>query len=332
MDAQPFQPPRAHYRCSVSSQISVELHNVTMQQRFVAGNPSAVGLSALGVAAMTLYGRARQKSLEGQVRFMEATGDAVLMTDWIVLHLVATGSVRGVTIKHDPAAQSVDYEIPYAMLKRWGTEPYGLYLDVFGLGVIWLRPHDNGEFAQWLAHLSHNKTWRPPTPIDLTPKAPVVNWCQQDPRFTFGIPDGWGTPNPYTLAQYAPNFAPNILRAAIITEVADWETQVFVIEGGGEYANAPTDPESLAIDAGFTRITRIGPMQSTRLNGEPTILVRGTSSTATGVFDRTYTHTTHNGIHWLVWYGVVGGTLGDGSHERWLPHLYTMLATWHWYT
>src|SRR6185436_9620564 len=101
MSVAPFQPPMAYYRCAVQTQMPIELHNVRMQQPFIAGTGTAEGLAALGVAAMTLRGRARQRHLEGQVRFVPAVGDAVLMEDRIALHLVATGNVRGVTITND---------------------------------------------------------------------------------------------------------------------------------------------------------------------------------------------------------------------------------------
>ena len=326
--------PSAFYRCPIRGQMPIELHNVTMQQRsiFMAGNSATVGLAALGVSAMTMYGRARQQRLEGQVHFVEARGEATLMSDRMILHLVATGEVRGVRIKRDPAAQTMDYEIPYRLLQRWGTEPHGVYLDVFGQGVIWVQPQDNGEFAQWLAHLSHDKTWRPPTPLQLSAHVPVVGWCQHDPRFVFGLPAGWYDPDPELVAPFARQLAPSALRAAVLTQDGDWEAQVFVIEIGGEDASLPTDPEFMAADmAAGSVITPIGPIQSAELDGEFTVLSRGTSSTPGGTTDRTYVHVTRNGVHFMLWYGIVGGIVGDGSHERWLPDLHTMLSTWHWY-
>jgi len=36
-------------------------------------------------------------------------------------------------------------------------------------------------------------------------------------------------------------------------------------------------------------------------------------------------------VLFAFWYGTVGVTPGDGSHERWLPEFYNVLATGHWY-
>jgi hypothetical protein len=68
-----------------------------------------------------------------------------------------------------------------------------------------------------------------------------------------------------------------------------------------------------------------------RLDGDPAVLARAAKPTAEGVFDRTYGVVVHRGVLFALWYGAVGGTLQDGSHERWLPDFHSMLATWHWY-
>jgi len=312
----------------------IELHNVRMQQPFIAGTGTAEGLAALGVAAMTLLGRARQRHLEGQVRFVPAVGDAVLMEDRIALHLVATGNVRGVTITNDAADRTVDIDIYYRWLKRWGQEPAGVYLDMGDQGVIWVQPRDNGEFVQWLAHLSYDKTWKPPTPLELTAEVPVARWCQQDPRYTFGMPEQWqDPPSPQAFAQFAADYtAPLALRVFVGRVDGAWEAQLLVIEiCGVDAREAFTEPQVMATEFVVAHdVHLVGPMYATNLGGQPAALFRGTISTSTGIVDVTYLHVIRNNTPFMIWYRV-GGTVGDGSHERWLPHVHTMLSTWHWY-
>ncbi len=312
----------------------VELHNVTMQQRpvFVAGNASTVGMAAMGVAAATMWGRARQKKLEGQVRWVPATGEVALTDDRVVLRLTATGKVPGVRITGDPAARTIEQEIPYGLLKRFGTERHGVYLDVFGQNAVWIQPQDRGEFTQWLAHLSYGKTWTDPAPVEVRQELAVADWCQ-DSRFVFGLPAGWVRPPAAGLGQQAAACAPWILRAAVCTELGDWEAQVLVMEVTGEDArNSPTDPVMMAAEfAAGTKITPLRPTQLYALDTTPGVMMRGMSSVAGASFDRTYVVVNRGGVPIVVWYTVVGGALGDGSHERWLPDFHTMLATWHWY-
>ena len=42
-------------------------------------------------------------------------------------------------------------------------------------------------------------------------------------------------------------------------------------------------------------------------------------------------YTTRMDANFMLWFGILGGSFGDGSYERWLPDFHTMLATWHWY-
>jgi hypothetical protein len=331
----PFRVPSVRYRCSVRSQVPVTLQNVQMRQRsvFVAGSPSTVGWAAAGVAAATLYGRSRQRRLEGQTRLVGASGEAVLMDDRLALRLVATDKLRRVKVTGDAASRTVDYEIPYRIIRQWGTDRRGVWLDVVGQGVMSVQPQDRGEFAQWFAHLSHEKTWRDPTPLEVTPQRPVVGWCQQDRRFVFGMPGGWVHPTPQAFTEYARNFAPWTQRALIFIEDGDWEAQVLVFDLTGDQArDSPTEPELLAVEcAAATSISPMGPIHLTNLDGQPAVLMRGVSSTWGGIVDRTYVHLNRHGVPYGIWYSVLGGAVGDGSHERWLPDFRTMLATWHWY-
>lgn len=329
----PSYEPRSYYGCPVSGQIPVILENVRRQQRsmVIVGPASVVALSALGVAGMTLHARKRQKQLEGQVRYVPASGNVILLEDRIRLHLEGAGKAGRIRFTNDPASRTVDCDIPYGLIKRWGTEPKGVYLDVVGSGVIWLRPQDGGEFSQWLAHLSHGMTWSPPTPLELRQEVAWFDWCRQDSRFTFGIPEGWVNPYPQALAQNAQQLRPHALRAGVVSADGDWEPQVLVIEVAGDDAQRSTDIESMVIDCvAATNVSPIGPINTVSVGGQEGALLRGVSSTMGGVFDRTYVHTSRHGVHYVLWFGVLGGQVHDGSHERWLPHFHTMLATWQW--
>jgi hypothetical protein len=161
----------------------------------------------------------------------------------------------------------------------------------------------------------------------------VVGWCQQDSRYTFGLPQQWVPAQPGPLADYGRLFQPSQLRAGVLLEAGQWEAQVFVIDNGpAQEFLSKADAESLAaLLAAATDITPVGPIQLTALGGETVALMRGTSSTSEGVFDRCYGTFAHGGTLYALWYGVVGGPIGDGAYERWLPDFHTMMATWHWY-
>jgi hypothetical protein len=324
------------YRCVVVAQVPVTLENVTSTRpggMFVIGSSSLAAWATLGAAAMTLFGRARAASLEGQTRIVPATGDAVLMNDRIILRMVVEAEVGGVRLRGDAAARTVNLEIPYRLIRQCGTDQGSVYLDVVGRGVIRLQPRDSGDFAQWLAHLSYNKTWQAPSPLDLSMQRPVVGWCQQDPRFTFGLPQQWVPVEPGPLADYGRLFYPSALRSGVLLGVGEWEAQVLVIDNGPVQESLKTiDAESLAaLLASATEISPIGSIQAAALGGETVALLRGTSVTSDGVFDRCYGAFAHGGVLYALWYGVVGGTIGDGSYERWLPDFHSMMATWHWY-
>jgi hypothetical protein len=163
-------------------------------------------------------------------------------------------------------------------------------------------------------------------------EAPVVGWCQQDPRFTFGLPDRWVPAPAHALADYGHYFHPSVLRACVILVAGDWEAQVFVIDNGPVDAGRHTDEESLAaMLAEATNISPHGPIEVTAAAGEPVALLRGYSWPEAEAVDRCYGALAHAGTLYALWYGIVGGTTGDGSYETWAPHFRTMLATWHWY-
>ncbi len=329
-------PPVARYRCAVATQVPVTLGNVTSQRPaglIIAGSPSLAAWSLLGVAAARLYGGVRARQLEGQTISVPATGDAMLTDDCVVLRLVVAPQTGRTTLKGGVSDRSVDLEIPYRLIGRWGSEQRGVWLDVVGRGALWLQPHDRGEFGQWLGHLSHGKTWQPPTRVILRAEAAVVGWCQQDPRFTFGLPDRWVPAPPEALASYGAFFHPSVLRAGVLLPADQWEAQVFVIDNGPADAVGGADELSLAaMLAAATDIVHNGPIEVTTLGGEPVALLRGYSWDAEGGSnDRCYGALAHGGTSHALWYGVVGGALGDGGYETWLPHFRTMLATWHWY-
>jgi hypothetical protein len=333
--AMPSTLPIERYRCGVGAQIPVTLENVTSRSggMFIIGSPSLAAWAMLGATAMTLWGKVKAAGMEGQTRLVPASGEAVLMNDRIVMRLVVPSEVSGVRLRGDAASRSVRLEIPYRLIRRCGTDQGGVYLEVVGRGIIRLNPGDRGDFAQWLAHLTFNKTWQQPSPLELRVDRPVVSWCQQDSRFTFGLPQRWVPADPGPLADYGRLFQPSALRAGVLLDAGEWEAQVFVIEHGPVRELLPqADTESLAaLLVSATDIFAEGPPQIGTLGGETVALLRGTSTTSEGIFDRGYGAFAHSDVLYALWYGVVGGTVGDGSHERWLPDFHSMMATWHWY-
>lgn len=329
-------PPLIRYRCPVGTQLPVTLGNVTTQNPatvVIAGSPSLAAWSLLGVAAARLYGGMKAKQLEGQTVSVPATGEAVLMDDRLLLRLVVAPQAGGVTLRGGPGDRSVDLEIPYRVIRRSGSDPRGVWLDVVGRDAIWLQPQDRGEFGQWLARLTDGKTWRAPERVTMRAEVPVVGWLQQDPRFTLGLPAGWVPAPPPALADYGRFFLPSVLRAGALLDAGVHEAQVLVIENGPASAVTPkSDEDSLAaIFASAANITPNGPITITTAGGEPLALLRGFSWAEGRLEDRCYGALARAGVSYAIWYTIAGGNAGDGSYEAWLPHFHTMLATWHWY-
>jgi hypothetical protein len=263
-----------------------------------------------------------------------ASGEAELPDDTVLMRLVVAPKAGRTRLRGGASERSVDLEIPYRLMRSSGSDARGVWFDVVGRGELRLQPHDRGEFVQWLAHLSHGKTWQPPARVSMQVEAPVVAWCQQDPRFTFGLPDRWIPAPPQALADYGRFFSPSVLRAGVLVDAGEWEPQVFVIDNGPvDAVTRQADAESLAaMLVAATNISPVGPIEVTTLGGEAVALLRGTSWDDEGALDeRCYGILSHGGTSYALWYGIIGGTAGDGSYETWVSHFHTMLATWHWY-
>jgi hypothetical protein len=325
--------PGVRYRCPVQSHLPVTLENVTSQRprMFVFGSSSMVAWAAVGIAAASMYGRTRAGAMEGRTVSVPADGEVIVMDDRIVLHLVAGTQAAGVSLRADLAARTFDLEIAFGLIRRFGVESAGVYLDVVGRGAIWLRTHDDLAMAQWLAHLTHGKTWQPPRTVEPTVHAPVVSWCQQDPRFTFGLPQGWAGAPPQALTDFASLFLPSVLRCGVLRDAGPVEAQVFVIDTGPASSQLErVDQESLGALLVDGMPTNDG-LQAANLGGEPVLLLRGLAADDAGFADRCLGAVVHNGILFALWYGTVGGRPGDGSYEASLPQFLSMLASWHWY-
>ncbi len=262
-----------------------------------------------------------------------ATGEAVLTDDGVQLYLVVAPKVGRTQIKGGPSDRSAELHIPFRLIGRCGSDQRGVWLEVVGRGTMWLLPRDRGEFGQWLAHLSHGKTWQPPVQVTMQASSPVAGWCQQDPRFTFGFPQRWVQAPPHALADYGRLFAPSVLRAGVVESAGEWEAQVFVIDNGQQPRQTAGPTSSSWRRRSLTRRTS-HPTARSRSRAwaansprccEVTPGSRARPSTAA------MARSSHAGTLYALWYGVVGGTTADGSYENWLPAFHTMLATWHWY-
>ena len=327
----PAAEPGAQYRCGVQVQVPVTLENVANEQRslFIVAAPSTAAWAAFAAVAMRLYGNAKASGLEGRTVAVPAEGEAILMDDRVVIRAVINARAGGVRLRGDMNSRTIDLEIPYRVVRSFGTDSRGVWLDVVGRGAVWLQPQDRGEFGQWLAHLSYNRTWQPPQQLALE-RGAIAGWCQQDPRYTFGLPSGWGQPPAAALADYARLFQPSVVRCAVLLDAGQWEAQVFVIEDGPWAGLGDGDALAASI-LSATNISPVGAAQVTNVGGEAVACVRGTSWSTSGQEERCYGALVHGGIRFFLWYGTVGGAVGDGSYERYLADFHTMLATWHWY-
>lgn len=324
----------ARYRCTAQTQVPVTLENVSSSQRpmYFFGSPSAMAWSALAVVGMRMHGAAKANRLEGKTLTVPASGQATLTDNGIVLNLTISGKVSGVSLRG--GAQALDLEIPYRVIRNWGHDQRGVYLDLVRRGPMWLQPADSGDFQQWLAHLSYGKTWQAPVQFEARTEVPIVGWCQQDRRFTFGLPEGWGSPPQAAVADFARDFLPSVLIACVGLNGGQWEPQLVVLDNGLLQIDGTQDLiEALAADFGeASNITPLGSPQLLSVDGDPLVLIRGTSWTSNGWVDRGMGSIAHKGNSFLLWYNITDAKVGDGSYERWLPHVHTMIATWHWYS
>lgn len=320
------------YRCPVQTQLPYVLQNVTSQQhRFLMfGSPSFVAWSMVGIAAMSMYGKAKAAGMEGRVVSVPAPGEIVLTDDSLALHVVARPSAGRVRLRSDPGTHTVDLEIPYRLVRQWGRDGQGIWLDIVGRGVVRLQAGAADELAGWLGHLSHGHTWQPPVAMSLQAPSAIGGWCQQDARLTFAYPQGWGIVDPGVLADYSRSFAPDRLICGVGLDAGQHEAQVLVIDGGLASAQQSRRDSEVLAALLIEAVNPHGEISLITLDGEPAVLGRAVNPTPEGNFDRTYVFVAHAGELYAFWYAVSGGQVGDGSHERWLPAFHAMLATWHW--
>src|SRR5665647_3399320 len=239
------------------------------------------------------HGRAKARSLQGREVSVPVSGEVVLTGDGLGLH-VMTGSQAGGVQLRAGGLSWVDLQIPYRLVRRWGREAHGVWLEVVGRGPIWLQTSADQEIAGWIGDLSRGRTWQPPTPMDLPHPPAIGGWCQQDPRFTFAFPQGWDYFPRDAFADFARSFTPDLLRCGVGLDAGRWEVQVLVIDCGPASAHlAQTDPESLAALL-VEGLSPPGVLSMVRLDGDPAVLARAAKPTAEGVFDRTYGAVVHD--------------------------------------
>jgi hypothetical protein len=226
------------------------------------------------------------------------------------------------------------YDLAYSTVRNWKATQQGLEIERVKFDPVRLRASDHDTLVQWFARLAEGHTWQPPVAEQLTAEREVAQWCQQDPRFTFGVPPGWEWPGQAWMAMMGQR-TPGRPIAALTTGYTDVYWNALVVElMRDEYLN-PEFVEEAADEvaaqiAGDMRGSVVGPIRILSLGGERTIAMR-VSGPPDDKRDVTYMFLTHNGAFFLVMYAVVGSVATDGDYYICLPDVNTMLATWHWY-
>jgi hypothetical protein len=160
---------------------------------FVLGPPSVVAGALLGRALGQGIAHARASRIAAPQWRVAGHGEVILTEDLLV--------ARGIT--------NFDVHVPFRTITSWRDTPGGVELERVGWAPLRADVHDPSSFRQWFAYLATDKTWRPP--VLTTPQVcrPIVEWCQQDPRLTFGLPEGWSAASAEWLAGLTEDFAPH---------------------------------------------------------------------------------------------------------------------------
>lgn len=287
---------------------------------FVLGPPSVVAGALLGQVLGQGIAHRRARQLAAPQWRVVGQGEVILTDDQLV--------VRGV--------QGTDVHVPFRTITSWHRTAGGVELARVAWAPLRADVHHPKSFQEWFAYLATDKTWRPPVLATPELSREIVGWCQQDPRFTFGVPAGWSVADPAWLAglteDYAPGarvlagarrFAPALTFNMFVMEVfPNEELTPAMIEQTGDEVAAQM---AAAVDGSFT-----DPLELMSLDGERATLFHITYPRL-GPADVAHFFVTHAGRLYKGAFFVGPTPAGDAPYREALVDLHGMLATWHWY-
>jgi hypothetical protein len=308
------------FRCLVNVELYCPAEvSVRKSGFFAIGSPAVITGVAIGRLMGVQHAKAKARKLAKVQWRRYAQADAVLTDDRVALTL----------------GRGERYELPYSTVKSWRTTRHGLEIERVKFSPVRLRSHDQESLVQQFASLAENHTWRPPVAEELAVEREVVGWCQQDARFTFGVPVGWVPPDAEWMAAMVRAVPGRPVAMVQLLDAGRTIWNVLVAELSRDAYLNPEFVEEAADEvaaqlAGSMRGNVIGPIRILSLGGERAIAMR-VSSAPDDPRDVTHIFFTHDGAFFAVLYAVVPSLAGDGGCEAHLPDLHTMLATWKWY-
>jgi hypothetical protein len=294
--------------------------NVTLHQRglFVIGPPSVVAGALAGRAIGRQIARGRAVRMADAQWRVVGYGEIVMLEDRIVVR----------------QATQFDVSVPFRTITSWEADRGGLTLYRAGWAPIRLHVNDPKSLREWFEYLAAGHLWRPPVLETVYATRPIEAWCQQDHRFTFGIPWGWFLGDPEWLRSWEADYAParvlagvrrmelpSALLMMVLELPPDDEINPDLIENHGDELAAHTayffggafhDPIRL-IDVDGTRamLFHVSRGYPDPMEVEQFYMLRGGR-----IFNGRY---------------AVATPAGDEAYHSARPDFESMLATWHWY-
>jgi hypothetical protein len=310
---------------------------VVRNNLFVLGSPSLVAAALVGRAAGTAIGHARARRMAAPQWRSVGQGEVYL-------------DATGMRVRWD----GTDITVPYRTITGWQVIPQGLQIERVAWAALAVQVHDPGSFQQWFARLAEGQTWQPPTLTTLEASQEVVGLCQDDPRFTFGLPAGFAPSDPQWLAGKQQQ-SPGRIVASVNQLIGDdvgvcfWVMEMPLSLFSADEVSPQTvveKPEEVAAAmayAGGTPFT--DPVELVTLGGERASTFH-LSFVGPEPKEHEYVFVTHHGTFYLgtftLWPNVPNIEGVDAAtRQDWQARLallrvarredfHTMLATWRW--
>lgn len=164
----------------------------------------------------------------------------------------------------------------------------------------------------------------------------IVGWCQQDLRFTFGVPEGWSVADPEWLAGLTEDYAPGACVIAGARRFTPTLTlNMFVMEIFPNEELTPATIEQTADEVAAHMAMSAGanftdPVELIDLDGERATRFHLTYPRL-GPAEVAHFFETHRARLYKGAFFVGPTPTGDARYREALPDLNSMLATWHWH-
>lgn len=287
---------------------------------FVVGPPSVVAGALLGRSIVDEFSRRRAARLAAPQWRSIGNHEVVLTETAIVVRRY----------------NDFDISVPFRTIVRWDPAPSGISIQRVGWAPLAFSVNDPQSFHEWFRYLATGHTWKPPVLERPQQKGPIVEWCQQDRRFTFGIPEGWVLGERDWLAWWEEDYAP----ARVIAGIRRFEGPAALVMLVLEVPpNKELNPETIERHAdelaAYMAIwfggTFDDPIRIVDLDGDRAVLFHLSRRSGPEPMEVDHFFVVHGQ---QVFSGRFAGTspTGDAEYQRARPNWDSILATWHWYS